>query len=379
MTETIRPFKIAIADDVLADLNQRLANTRWPEKEPVDDWSQGTPLSYIQSLCKYWQEQYNWREREALLNQFDQFITTIDNVDIHFIHARSPHENAVPLLMTHGWPGSVVEFQKVIKPLTDPTAFGGDAADAFHVICPSMPGYGFSGKPTTTGWGIEKIAEVWNQLMVRLGYEHYFAQGGDWGSAVTSAIGEQNLGNCKGIHINLVFAEPTPESMDNLTPMEQSALVGFQYYEEQDSGYSKQQSTRPQTIGYALTDSPAGEAAWIVEKFWSWTDADGDPLNVLTQDELLDNIMLYWCTETAASSARLYWESFTSFARSDVQVPTGCSIFPEEIFRCSQRWAEKTYKNIIYWNEPEKGGHFAAFEQPEIFADEVRRCFRSLR
>ncbi len=379
MTETIRPFKIAIAEEVLTDLKQRLANTRWPEKEPVDDWSQGTPLSYIQSLCKYWETEYNWREREALLNQFDQFTTRLNDVDIHFIHVRSPHENAVPLLMTHGWPGSIVEFQKVIAPLTDPTAFGGDAADAFHVVCPSLPGYGFSGKPATTGWGIEKIAETWNQLMLRLGYEQYFAQGGDWGSAVTSAIGEQNLGNCQGIHINLVFVAPEEADMVDLTPWEQKALVGFQYYEEEDSGYSKEQSTRPQTIGYALTDSPAGEAAWIIEKFWSWTDADGDPLNVLTKDELLDNIMLYWCTATAASSARLYWESFTTFARSDVQVATGCSLFPEEIFRSSRRWAEKTYKNITYWNEPEKGGHFAAFEQPEIFVNEVRACFRTLR
>lgn len=377
--DAIRPFEIVISDDTLNDLKQRLANTRWPEKETVDDWSQGIPLAYTQEVCDYWLNSYDWRAREALLNKYPQFMTELNGLDIHFIHARSSHPEARPLLLTHGWPGSMVEFQKVIGPLIDPVAHGGNAEDAFHVVCPALPGYGFSGKPSDTGWSIEKIAETWNQLMLRLDYDAYFAQGGDWGAAVTSAIGMQNLGNCQAIHVNMVIVEPDPATMDDLSPLEQSALAGMQHYSDYDSGYSKQQSTRPQTVGYGLTDSPVGQMAWILEKYWAWMDCDGHPENVLTKDELLDNIMLYWCNASAASSARLYWESFNDLSRDEIVLATGCSVYPKEIFRASRRWAERRFKHLIHWNELDKGGHFAAFEVPETFIKEVRNCFRQLR
>ena len=379
MNDAIRPFRIAVPDAVLTDLNERLARARWPEKEVVDDWSQGIPLAYVREVCDYWRTSYDWRAREARLNRFDHFITELDGVDIHFIHQRSPHPNARPLLITHGWPGSIVEFHKVIEPLVDPVAQGGDAGDAFHVVCPALPGYGFSGKPTTTGWNIEKIAREWNRLMLRLGYDRYLAQGGDWGAAVTTAIGMQNLGNCQAIHLNMVIVEPDPATFDSLTPLEQSALAGMQHYKDWDSGYSKEQSTRPQTVGYGLVDSPVGQAAWILEKYWAWTDCDGHPENVLTRDELLDNIMFYWCTASAASSARLYWESFNSLSRDPVELATGCSIYPKEIFRSSRRWAERRFRKLIHWNELDRGGHFAAFERPEVFIKEVRDCFRALK
>ena len=309
MNDHIEPFRIAATDEQLGDLKQRLRNTRWPEQECVDDWTQGIPLSYTQELCKYWLEQYDWRAREEQLNRFPQFRTTIDGLGIHFIHARSPHPDAMPLVISHGWPGSIVEFHKVIEPLTNPTAFGGDAADAFHVVAPSLPGYGFSDKPSRTGWKVQRIARAWSQLMQRLGYTRYAAQGGDWGAVVTMYIGVQDPDNCLGIHMNLVLAMPDP-TMGDLTEQEKSALEKMKYYNDWDSGYSKQQSTRPQTVGYGLTDSPAGQAAWIIEKFWSWMDCDGHPENVVTRDELLDNVMLYWLPATATSSARLYWESF---------------------------------------------------------------------
>ena len=379
MNDAIRPFKINISGDVLADLQQRLAMTRWPEAETAEGWEQGVPLSYLQKFCHYWQHNYDWRSREIKLNQFEQFMTQINGLDIYFVHVRSTHSDAVPLLITHGWPGSIVEFQKVIAPLTQPENFGGDPRDAFHVICPSLPGYGFSEKPEQTGWGIETIAKNWDQLMLRLGYQYYFAQGGDWGSMVTRAIGEQNLGHCAGLHINMVSVKPDPATMNDLTEQEQDSLVGRKHYKNIDSGYSKIQSTKPQTIGYALTDSPVGQAAWILEKYWAWTDANGDPENILSKDEMLDNIMLYWCTASAASSARLYWESFNNPSQKEISLPVGCSVYPEDIFRSSRRWAAQTFKNLIYWNEPEKGGHFAAFEQPELFVDEIRHCFRLLR
>ncbi len=377
--ESIRPFQIEATDAELDDLKRRLQATRWPDPETVDDWSQGIPLAYVQEVCAYWAEKYDWRAREARLNAFPQFLTEIDGCDIHFLHVRSPQEDALPLVITHGWPGSIVEFHKVIGPLTDPAAHGGDPADAFHVVCPSLPGYGFSGRPSATGWGVERIANAWGVLMRRLGYERYVAQGGDWGAMVTTWIGVRDSDGCAGIHLNLPIAPPDPETMSDLTPTEQASLAGMQHYQDWDSGYSKQQSTRPQTLGYGLADSPAGQAAWILEKFWSWTDCDGHPENVLTRDELLDNVMLYWLPGTGASSARLYWESFRNPALDSVQVPVGCSIFPKEIFRCSKRWAEKRFGTLLHWNELEKGGHFAAFEQPETLVAEVRTCFRSLR
>jgi pimeloyl-ACP methyl ester carboxylesterase len=379
MSEAVVPFRIEIPEADLEDLRRRLAQTRWPEPETVDDWSQGIPRAYLQEVCAYWGEKYDWRAREAHLNSFDQFKTEIDGLGVHFIHVRSPEPNALPLVMTHGWPGSVVEFHKVIDALANPAAHGGDPADAFHVVCPSLPGYGFSDKPTRTGTGVEKIADMWASLMPRLGYAKYVAQGGDWGSMVTTMIGIRDPDNCRGIHVNMPIAMPDPETMADLTPAEQATLASLAHYEQQDSGYSKQQSTRPQSLGYGLVDSPAGQAGWILEKFWSWTDCDGHPENVLTRDELLDNVMLYWLPGNGASSARLYWESFAKMNVTEVTVPMGCSIFPKEIIRASRRWAEKRFKNIVYWNELEKGGHFAAFEQPETFVEEVRACFKHMR
>ncbi len=381
MSDAIQPFRIETPDDAIDDLRRRLRATRWPERECVDDWSQGIPLAYVQEVCAYWAEKYDWRERASRLDAFPQFRTAIDGLGIHFYHVRSPHPEALPLVITHGWPGSVVEFQKVIGPLTDPTAHGGDAADAFHVVAPSLPGYGWSDKPKTKGTNVERIADLWAALMGRLGYGRYVAQGGDWGAMVTTHVGIQDPEHCAAIHLNMPIAAPDPATMNDLTEREKSALAGIQHYQEWDSGYSKQQSTRPQTLGYGLVDSPAGQAAWILEKFWAWTDCDGHPENVLTRDELLDNVMLYWLPGAAASSARLYWESFRGQTGGlpEVHVPTGCSIFPKEIFRMSRRWAEKRFTKLVYWNELERGGHFAAFEQPEIFVNELRVCFREVR
>lgn len=375
---TVTPFRIAVPDAVLDDLKSRLANTRWPEPEPVDDWSQGIPLAYTRELAEYWAHGYDWRAREAALNRFDQFTTEIDGLDIHFIHQRSAREDAFPLILTHGWPGSIVEFHKVIEPLTDA---------GFHVVCPSLPGYGFSGKPGATGWGVGKIAEAWDTLMVRLGYERYGAQGGDWGAAVTTQIGRNgghrsrpdgDSGHCVAIHTNMPMGQP-PHDLTNPTEEERKALERLQYYRQLDSGYMKQQSTRPQTLGYGLVDSPVGQLAWIVEKFWSWTDCDGHPENVLTRDELLDNVMLYWATASAASSARLYWESYNSFGGGDpVTLPTGVASFPMEILRAPRHWCEANY-HITHWTNMPRGGHFAAFEQPELFVDDVRRFFDTVR
>ena len=379
MTQKIRPFRIDVSDAVLADLRARLRNTRWPEAELVADWSQGAPLAWIQDICRYWAEDYDWRAREHRLNRFDQYITEIDGLNIHFMHVRSPHPQAMPLLITHGWPGSVVEFHKVIAPLTDPTAHGGHATDAFHVVCPSLPGFGFSGKPKTTGWGLDRIAQAWATLMDRLGYARYGAQGGDWGSAVTSSLGAQDPTHCAGIHITLamgsklqVVGEPSPE--------EARALAGIKHYADWDSGYSKQQATRPQTLGYGLTDSPAGQAAWILEKFWAWTDCDGHPENILGRDELLDNLMLYWVTASATSSARLYWESFGGRRTNrQVTIPTGVAVFPREIIAPVRSWMDKDFSDIRHWTEMPKGGHFAAFEQPALFVADVRTFFGTLR
>jgi pimeloyl-ACP methyl ester carboxylesterase len=377
MTET-RPFRITVPDGDLVDLRRRLAHTRWPEPECVDDWSQGMPLDYARELAAYWANGYDWRARETALNRFDQFITEIDGLDIHFIHQPSPHADAFPLVITHGWPGSIVEFHKVIEPLTDPTAYGGRAEDAFHVVCPSLPGYGFSGKPATTGWGVNKVAEVWETLMVRLGYERYGAQGGDWGAMVTTRIG-RNRGRCAAIHVNMPVGFP-PSGVNEPTEEEQDALAGLAHYQRWESGYSQQQSTRPQTLGYGLVDSPVGQMAWIVEKFWSWMDCDGHPENVVSRDELLDNVMLYWLTGAGASSARMYWESMHSFVDTadPVELPTGVAAFPKEIIRSPRRWCEAHY-NITHWTTMPRGGHFAAFEQPDLFVEDVRAFFATVR
>lgn len=363
----ITPFRIAVPDADLADLHARLDRTRWPEAECVDDWSQGIPLAYTRELADYWRNEYDWRAREAELNRFDHFTTAIDGLDIHFIHQRSSRDDAFPLVITHGWPGSVIEFHKVIEPLTEA---------GFHVVCPSLPGYGFSGKPAGTGWGVDKIAAAWETLMVRLGYERYGAQGGDWGSAVTTQIG-RNRGHCVAIHTNMPIAQPP--SPENLTEEEQQVLASALHYRKWDSGYLKQQSTRPQTLGYGLVDSPVGQLAWIVEKFWSWMDCDGHPENALSRDELLDNVMLYWVTASAASSARLYWESATSFGGGDrVEVPTGVASFPKEILRAPRSWCETNY-NVTHYTAMPRGGHFAALEQPGLFVEDLRAFFATVR
>ncbi|HEY0518336.1 MAG TPA: epoxide hydrolase, partial [Ilumatobacteraceae bacterium] len=357
---------------------------RWPERETVDDWSQGIPLAYVQEVCEYWRTSYDWRAREARLNEFAQFRTTLtgdgdEPLSVHFIHARSPQPDAFPLVLTHGWPGSTVEFMKVIGPLTDPAAHGGDPADAFHVVAPSLPGFGFSDKPVRTGWNVDRIASAWDELMVRLGYDRYGAQGGDWGSSITTRIGTQNLRHCAGIHINMPVTSPGPEDLGDLTDAENRAIAKFRHYQDEESGYSKQQSTRPQTIGYGLVDSPSGQAAWILEKMWAWTDNNGHPEDALSRDEMLDNVMLYWLNGTGASSARIYWESFGAFAGGIVSIPTGVSQFPKEIIAASRRWADRKYTDIRQWNELDRGGHFAAFEEPDLFVDEVRTFFRHVR
>jgi pimeloyl-ACP methyl ester carboxylesterase len=378
MTE-ITPFTLAIPQADLADLNRRLDATRWPEKETVGDWTQGAPLAKVQALTDYWRNGYDWRACEKRLNALGQYKTAIDGLGIHFLHVRSPEAGAMPLILTHGWPGSVIEFMKVIGPLTDPVAHGGKAEDAFHVVAPSLPGYGFSDKPTGTGWGITRIGAAWAQLITRLGYDRWVAQGGDWGAAVTSAIGVAKPAGCAAIHVNMAIALPLPEDMATLTESEKASLAAMQFYQQWDSGYSKQQATRPQSLGYGLSDSPVGQAAWIYEKMFAWTDNQGAPEDALTMDEMLDNIMLYWLPRNAASSARLYWESFDSFRAQPIDLPMGISVFPKEIFRPSRRWAERTMTNIIHWNDLDKGGHFAAWEQPALWLTEVRDCFRKVR
>jgi epoxide hydrolase len=377
----VTPFTIAVPEAELDDLRERLRRTRWPERETVGDWSQGVPLDYVRALCAYWAEEYDWRATEARLNALPQFRTVIDGLGIHFLHVRSPHAGALPLVMTHGWPGSIVEFLAAIGPLTDPVAHGGDAADAFHVVCPSLPGYGFSDKPAAPGWGVERIAAAWVELMARLGYERYGAQGSDWGTSVSASLGRQDPAHVAGIHLMPPLAPPDPATFDDLTEREQAALAALEHARANDSGYSTEHATRPQTIGYALVDSPAGLCAWIVEKLVAWTDGD-----VISRDRLLDNLMLYWVPRTGASSARLYWESadhvreWIEGPTSDtVSVPAGCTVFPKELQRPSRRWAERRFTDIRYWSEPDRGGHFAALEQPERFVDEVRAFFRLVR
>ncbi len=375
----IRPFTLAIPQVQLDILHTRLDNARWPERETVADWSQGVPLAALQSFVQHWRHSYDWRRCEERLNSLEQHITEIDGLDIHFLHIRSAHEDAIPLIMTHGWPGSVIEFMGVIEPLTNPCAHGGRAEDAFHLVIPSLPGFGFSGKPSATGWGVEKIARSWGELMARLGYTRWVAQGGDWGSAVTSSIGAQNIAGCAGIHLNMPIGRPTPEDLANPSPAELKALGALKHYQDWDSGYSTQQRTRPQTVGYGLVDSPVGLAGWIYEKMWAWTDNNGAPEDALSRDAMLDNIMLYWLSASGASSARLYWESFGNFAGREITLPVAVSAFPKEILPTPRKWAERDYKNIVHWGELDKGGHFAAWEQPEAFVRELRTAFGLMR
>lgn len=375
----IVPFRVQVAQSVLDDLHRRLVNVQFPEKEIVDDNSQGPRLETIKKLVNYWKDTYDWRRLEARLNSFPQFTTTIDGVDIHFMHIRSKHENALPLLMTHGWPGSIVEFLDVIEPLTNPTEHGGLADHAFHVIIPSLPGYGFSGKPAATGWDREKIARAWHTLMLRLGYENYVAQGGDWGSHVTIMMGQQQPPGLLAIHTNLPLVTPATQSKTP-TLEEQIVLAQLSRFASQGSAYHQQMVTRSQTIGYSLADSPTGLLAWMFEKFEAWTDSNGDPLSLLGYDKILDNVTLYWVTHSATSSARLYAEHPNlNFDAIPVSIPVSVSVFPGEIWTPPRSWAEKTYPQLMYWNKAARGGHFAAFEQPAIFTHEIRAAFAYLR
>jgi pimeloyl-ACP methyl ester carboxylesterase len=378
----IRPFSYRAPDSALDDLKRRLVQTRWPERETVADWSQGVPIRKLKALVEYWRTGYDWRRCETRLNGFPQYRTEIDGLNIHFLHVRSRHANALPLIITHGWPGTVIEFFKIIDPLTKPTAHGGRAEDAFHVVAPSLPGFAFSDKPAERGWNAARIARAWSELMRRLGYPRYVAQGGDWGSFVTTTLAQQRPPGLIGIHLNMPFVFPDPIPTAGLSAAEQRAVDAFRRFQTDGFGYFLQQSTRPQTIGYALADSPAGQAAWIYEKFQAWTDNNGDPESVLTRDEMLDNITLYWLTDTAASSARIYFEHAGIEAKNNsgvVDLPVGCSIFPREIVPAPRSWAERFFPKLIHWNELDRGGHFAAFEQPALFTKELRDCFRSLR
>ena len=380
------PFAISFPEADLVDLRERLARTRWPEAETVDDWSQGVPLAYLQDLCGYWRTDYDWRATERRLSRLEHLRTVIDGVAIHLVHARSPHPAAMPLIITHGWPGSFLEFEQVIGPLTDPPRYGGAARDAVHLVLPSLPGYGFSGKPEVTGWGIDRIADAWAELMSRLGYPRFGAQGGDWGSSITTSLAQRHPDRLLGIHLTPPLAAPDPATFDELTEPERAALAALDHAAEWEDGYSAQQSTKPQTIGYSLVDSPAGLAAWMVEKFCSWSDSAGVPERALSRDRMLDDITLYWLTRTGASAARLYWESirqvqqiFTAGVGDTVDVPAGGSIFAHENPRPSRRWAARRFTDLRYWNELDRGGHFAAWEQPELFVDEVRSFFRLVR
>ena len=382
MSSSIEPFHLSIPEPQLVDLRSRLHGTRWPERETVPDTGQGPPLQKIRALVDYWRDQYDWRRCEAVLNGLGQYRTTIDGLGIHFLHVRSPESDALPLILTHGWPGSVLEFQKMIGPLANPVVHGGDRRDAFHVVLPSLPGFGFSDKPTEPGWGIPRIADAWITLMARLGFDRWAAQGGDWGAAVTTTIGHKAPLGCVGIHLNFVMYQPTHDEVADATPHEQAMLNSMRTYQDKLSGYAKLQGTRPQTIGYALADSPVAQASWIYAMFQDVSDSGGNPESVFTYDEMLDDIMLYWLTNSGASSARLYWEAQSSMSGpppSALQMPTGISMFPKELVRISRRWADKRFSNLIHFGELERGGHFAALEQPVLLTEEIRSSFRNLR
>jgi pimeloyl-ACP methyl ester carboxylesterase len=385
----IRPFRVNVPEEQLVDLRWRIAATRWPDKETVTDRSQGNQLGTLQEIVRYWGTDYNWRKVEARLNALPMFMTEIDGVDIHFIQVKSRHPNALPLIITHGWPGSVIEQLKVIEPLTSPTAHGGQAEDAFDVVIPSMPGYGFSGKPTGTGWNPERIARAWAELMKRLGYTRYVAQGGDWGSPVSSAMARQAPAGLLGIHINLPATIP-PEvaavlaaggpAPAGLSEKERAAFDSLDTFYKKYRAYGAVMGTRPQMIGYALTDSPVGLAAWIYDY------NNGEPERLLDRDDVLDDITLYWLTNSATSAARLYWETSgqsvilaAAQMTAEISLPVAITVFPQEVYRAPETWARRAYRNLIYFHEVDRGGHFAAWEEPELFSAELRAAFRSLR
>ncbi|MGF6175353.1 epoxide hydrolase family protein [Ensifer sp. 4252] len=382
-TEAISPFTVNVSQDAIDDLKLRLRMARLPESETVEGWTQGVPLSQAKALIAYWRDHYDWRRFEKQLNAFPQYRTKIDGLGIHFIHVKSKHENALPIILTHGWPGSVIEFLKVIGPLTDPTAHGGKAEDAFHVVIPSLPGFGFSDRPDVNGWTLPRIAKAWATLMQRLGYTRWTAQGGDWGTAVTHTLAHMRPEGLVAGHVNWPLVYPDPDKLpSNPSPDEKAAMEAVANFFDDQYGYFKQQATRPQTIGYALSDSPVGLAMYIYEKFQAWSDNDGKVEDALTIDEVLDDISIYWFTNTGASSARIYWENGRAgpgFNAGRIELPMAASIFPREIFRAPKSWAKANWPNLIYWNEVDRGGHFAAFEQPKIFAEELRKAFKSIR
>lgn len=375
----VKPFHIAVAQSDLDELKRRLDATRWPDAETVPDASQGAQLAKVKALVDHWRHHYDWRRVEARINRYPQFVTRIDGVDIHFLHIKSKHKNALPLIMTHGWPGSVVELLDVIGPLTDPTAYGGKAEDAFDLVLPSLPGYGFSGKPTEPGWGRVRVARAWDTLMKRLGYTRYVAQGGDWGAVVTQEMGRQAPAGLLAIHINMPAVVPRTPSA-KFTAEEQAAMDSLNAFFGKGAGYAQIQASRPQTIGYALADSPVGQAAWIYEKLAAWSDSNGQPEKVLGYDRMLDDIMMYWLTNAGTSSARFYWENADlAFFVVGVDIPVGVTVFPKEIYQAPRSWSEQAYPKLMYWNKVDRGGHFAAFEQPELFAREVRSAFAGIR
>jgi len=377
----IRPFRIEVPQAALDDLRDRLARTRWPDELPGAGWSYGVPLGYGKELAAYWAGTYDWRVHEARINAFPQFTTTIDGQNVHFLHVRSPEANALPLIVTHGWPGSIVEFLGIIGPLTDPRAHGGDPADAFHLVIPAIPGYGLSGPTTDSGWNLRRIAQAWAALMARLGYGRYGAQGGDWGSGISRDLGLIDAEHVVGVHLNylLTFPSGAPGELDGLTEAEQARLEGLNRFQQDLNGYLQIQATRPQTLAYGLADSPVGQLAWIVEKFKEWTDSEKAPEDAVDRDDLLTNVMLYWLTNTAGSSARLYYEFAHSWSRPEASAtPTGIAVFPRDIAPPVRKLAERA-DNIVHWTEFDRGGHFAALEQPDLLVGDVRAFFRKLR
>ena len=377
MSDPVEPYEIRIDDAVLDDLHARLDRTRYTDQIEGTGWEYGTPVAYLRELADYWRTTYDWRRHEAKLNELDHFRTRLDGQLVHFVHARSPHAGAFPLLLTHGWPGTVVEFLDVIPMLTHPEEHGGNATDAFDVIAPSLPGYGFSEPTRTTGWDAARIARAFAELMNRLGYSRYGAQGGDWGAQVTTRIGALDAAHCAAIHLNMPIAdrpdEPVPLSDDD-----KAGLAALAQFQREESGYALEQSTKPQTLGAALNDSPAGLLAWIVEKFRAWSDCDGDPESVFSRDQLLTNVTVYWATQTITSSARLYWEHMHSAEQPvPVTVPTGVARFPKEVLRFPRGWVERRY-NVVHWTDMPRGGHFAAMEQPELFVRDLRAFFRTV-
>ena len=383
MPETISGFTVAVTDGEIDDLHRRLAATRWPDQIPDTGWDYGCDLEWLQGLAAYWADGFDWRSQEDRLNSLDHFTTLIDGQNIHFIHQRSPHPEALPLLISHGWPGSVVEFLDIIGPLTDPTAHGGDAADAFHVIAPSLPGYAWSGPTTDRGWGVDRTARAFAVLPDRLGYDAYGVQGGDWGSMISRQIAQVDPGHVVGCHVNMMTGGPAgaDDDFDDITPLEQQHMDRGKWYMAEDNGYFRIQETRPQTLGTGLNDSPAGLLSWIGEKFHGWTDHDGDPLTAVDRDQLLTNVSVYWFTGTINSSTRMYFETMgapVAGLGATGAVPLGVSTFPKELFIARRRWVEAAH-NLTFWADHETGGHFAAMEQPAVLVDDIRTFFRNLR